>query len=253
MKPTDRQLSIVDRVRADGRVAVAELAGEHRVSEMTIRRDLEALEEAGLVHRIHGGASGGWNRGYEPPVALRVAQNGEAKARIAARVAGLIEEGETVFIDNGTTALAIARELAARADLTVITPNLRAADLLLDGAGPRVISLGGIVRRGERAVTGPIAERNLNEFHFDTCILGVAGLSLQAGLTEFNIDDAALKRIAIDHARRTVIAMDRSKLGQVTLAAIAPLSRVGMLVTDAAGDEDLVLALRKTGVHIELV
>lgn len=253
MKPTDRQLSIVDRVRADGRVTVVDLADTHHVSEMTIRRDLEVLEEAGLVRRVHGGAIAGWNRGYEPPFALRVSQNSEAKARIARRVASLIEEGETVFLDNGTTAMAIAHELASRPDLTIITPNLRAADILLDGTGPRVVCLGGIVRRGERAVIGAVAERNLNEFYFDSSILGVAGVSLQAGLTEFNLDDAALKRIAIEHARRTVIATDRSKLGQITLAAVAPLSRISLLVTDAPEDDDLLVALRQTGAELALV
>lgn len=253
MKPTDRQLSIADRVRADGRVAVVELADEHRVSEMTIRRDLEALEALGLVRRVHGGAVAGWNRGYEPPLALRVSQNAEAKAKIAERVASLIEDGETIFLDNGTTAMAIAHALASRLDLTIITPNLRAADILLDGAGPRVICLGGTVRRSERSVTGPIAERSLTEFYFDTCILGVAGLSLQAGLTEFNLDDAALKRVAIEHARRMVVAIDRSKLGQITLAAVAPLSRISTLVTDAPENDDLLVALRKTGAGLELV
>lgn len=253
MKLTPRQSLIVSRVRAEIRASVSELAGEHNVSEMTIRRDLEALEVLGMVRRVHGGAVAGWNRGYEPPFALRVAQNAEAKARIAAQCSELIEDGETLYLDIGTTAMAVAHALAERRGLTVITPNLRAADILLDQPGLRVICLGGIVRGDERSVTGPVAERNLSEFYFDTCILGVAGISLQTGLTDFNIDGASLKRTAIDHARRVLVAADQSKLGQIALANVAPLSRVASIVTDADPGDEVVVSLRKVGAELVLV
>jgi DeoR/GlpR family transcriptional regulator of sugar metabolism len=220
---------------------------------MTIRRDLEVLESSGLVRRVHGGAVSGWNRGYEPAFSLRAAHNGDAKARIGKRCAELIEEGETLFLDIGTTTLAAAHALADRRGITVITPNLRVADILVDLPGIRVICLGGIIRAGERCATGVIAERNLAEFFFDTCIVGVAGVSLQAGLTEFNVDDASLKRTAIDHARRLIVLADQSKLGQIALATVAPLGRISTLITDADEANDTVAGTRRAGAAVELV
>ena len=253
VKFTDRQALILSRVRETGSVAVAALAQDCGVSEMTIRRDLEALEGSGVVRRVHGGAVTGWNRGYEPAFSQRAAQNGDAKARIGRRCADLIEEGETLFLDIGTTTLAAAHALAGRRGITVITPNLRAADILVDNPGIRVICLGGVVRTGERCVTGVIAERNLAEFFFDTCIVGVAGVSLQAGLTEFNVDDASLKRTAIDHGRRIIALADSSKLGQIALATVAPLSRISTLITDADEKNEIVVGTRKAGATVELV
>lgn len=253
MKLTDRQMTIMSQIRLGGRAQVADLAAQCDVSEMTIRRDLEALEALGLVKRVHGGAVAGWNRGYEPPFALRVSRDADAKSRIGVRCASMIEEGETIYLDIGTTAMAVAHALTGRRDLTVITPNLRAADYLLEHSNVRVFCLGGPIHRGERSVGGPIAERNLAEFYFDTCVLGVAGVSLQAGLTDFNIEGAALKRIAIDHAQRLIVAADQNKIGHVALAVIAPLSRVTTLVTDAPETHDSLQAVRRAGTGLELV
>jgi DeoR/GlpR family transcriptional regulator of sugar metabolism len=233
-----------------GEVSVAELSRDAGVSEMTVRRDLEALEREGLLRRIHGGAINAVSRSYEPPYALRAGRQSEAKARIGTVAAGLLSEGETAILDVGTTALELARALGKASALTVLTPSLRAAELLAGNAALRVIVTGGIARPGELSLVGSLAERAFEELHCDMVFLGVGGIDADAGLTEFNLDDTRVKRAALASARRCVVLADATKLGKVAFAHICPLQRIDVLVTDSGAGEDALAPVREAGVEV---
>jgi DeoR family transcriptional regulator of aga operon len=246
----DRRQATLERLTERGEVSVAELSRDAGVSEMTIRRDLEALERDGVLRRVHGGAISAVSRSYEPPFALREGRCQEAKTRIGRVAASLLSEGDTAVIDVGTTALEVARSLAGASGLTILTPSLRAAHLLSGAEGVRVIVTGGILRPGELSLVGDLAERAFEELYCDTAFIGVGGVAAEVGLTEFNLDDARVKRAALANARRCVALADGSKLGKVAFARICALERVDVLVTDSSAGEEELEPIRSAGVEV---
>jgi DeoR/GlpR family transcriptional regulator of sugar metabolism len=213
MKPTeDRYQAILRLVAAKGRVSIAELTRQLKVSEMTIRRDLAALDAEGAVRRVRGGA---------------------VPVDIAAATAKLISDGETVIVDGGTTGAAIAEELMGR-DITVCTPSLRVADVLSGSSTVRLMIPGGIVRPGERTLIGPAALRIFEDHRFDVYIMTVSGIHVTAGLTEWDLDDAAVKRAALAAANRCIVACDASKFGKTAFGRICQVERADVIVTDSA-------------------
>ncbi|MGH3262899.1 MAG: DeoR/GlpR family DNA-binding transcription regulator [Trebonia sp.] len=233
MLPSQRRQAVLRRLTAHGEVGFNELAEEFGVSEMTIRRDLETLEADGLARRVRGGAISVVSRSYEPPLAVRATTASAAKAAIGTAAASLVNEGDTVIIDVGTTTLELARALHGRRGLTVVTASLPIAVELGGDPDIRVIVTGGQVRSGELSLTGGITEDVFGALNCDLAFIGVAGIRATPGLTEYNPDDARVKRAAIAAARRSVVLADSSKLGRVAFATVAPLSAVDAVVTDA--------------------
>jgi DeoR/GlpR family transcriptional regulator of sugar metabolism len=245
-----RRELVLDLLERKGRVTVAEVSALTEVSDMTVRRDLEALEREGALKRVHGGAISAVSTSYEPPFALRAQRSVAAKERIGRAAAGLLREGETVILDVGTTSVQVAHSLVGRRNLTVVTPSLRAAGLLGDEPGIRLIVTGGVVRPGERSLVGDYAERAFADLRFDTFVMGVGGIEAEAGLTEFNLDDARVKRAAIARAQRCLVAADSSKLGRVAFARICALDAVDVLVTDMEAPPDDLAALEAADVEV---
>lgn len=241
---------VLDLLEANGEVTVAELSARAGVSEMTVRRDLEALERESVVKRFHGGAITAVSRSYEPPYAVRAQRNVEAKQRIGKAAASLLSDGETVIIDVGTTTLEVARALQGRRQLTVLTPSMRVAGILADEPGIRLMVTGGLTRAGELSLIGDLAERAFADFRFDTFLMGVAGIEAEAGLTEYNLDDGRVKQAALASARRCVVVADSSKLGRVAFARICPLERVDVMVTDTAAAPEALAPLSVADVEV---
>jgi DeoR family fructose operon transcriptional repressor len=235
-------------LRESGKQDVADLARTFQVSEMTIRRHLEALEAQGLCRRFHGGAEAVANRGFEVPFALRSRANLENKRAIGHAVAEAIPAGSTVYVDVGTTTLEVARALKDRSGLTILTPSLRVASLLADQVGIRTVCLGGVVRPGERSMVGPITQRIIEEFYLDMCILGVGGIDAESGVTEYNLDDASTKRAVVARSRHVLVAADATKVGATSFAYVSQASVVSTLITDAAPDDPALSRLEEIGV-----
>lgn len=165
-------------------VGYAELAAEFDVSEMTIRRDMEALERLGVVRRVVGGAIAMKGKDHEPSFETRVADAAEEKRHIADAVADLIGPGETLILDSGSTALAVAQSLRGRRlGLTVLTPSVLAALELIDEADTTVVLTGGELRPGELSLIGPAAEDTLAQYNCDTFVMGVAGIDGNRGIS----------------------------------------------------------------------
>jgi DeoR/GlpR family transcriptional regulator of sugar metabolism len=213
---------------------VAELVDLLAVSDMTVRRDIVSLAQRGLVERVHGGATSvGARSSDEPGFVAKSALARAEKVAIAREVVRLIEPGETVAVSAGTTTLAVARELLPVPGLTVVTNSVPAADVMHDPARPdRTVVLVGGQRTPSNALVGPVAVGALRSLHVDTLVLGVHGMTEQAGLTTPNLVEAETDRALVAAARRVVVAADHTKWGVVGLASIAALSDVDVLVTD---------------------
>jgi DeoR/GlpR family transcriptional regulator of sugar metabolism len=250
MRVGDRRQIILEQLADRGAVNVSALSRSAGVSDMTIRRDLEALKSEGLLRRVHGGAVSTVSRGYEPPFALRAGRSGEEKVRIARLAATLISDGETAIVDVGTTALELARALGGTTTMTVLTPSLRVAAELAGKPDLRLIVTGGIARPGELSLVGDLAERAFAELHCDTAFLGVGAVDAEAGVSEFNLDDTRVKRAALKSSRRCVVLADASKLGRVALASVCPIERVDVLVTDSGASHEALAPIRDSGVEV---
>ncbi|OEJ23707.1 decarboxylase [Streptomyces agglomeratus] len=252
MASTERWRQITDAVREAGRMGVAELAALTGASEMTIRRDLEVLAEQGVLERFRGGARSLLLYGDEPPFAVREREGLETKQRIAAEVAALIADGESVVLDSGTTCLEVARALEHRR-LTVMPLSLHAVNALTAAPGLTLLVPGGRPRPGELTLTGPLTTASLAALRFDTAVIGCCGLTPADGLTAYDLDDAAVKRAAIASARRVIAVAESAKLSRTALAFVAPASAFHVVVTDQAAPEDATGALAAAGVTVRKV
>jgi DeoR/GlpR family transcriptional regulator of sugar metabolism len=245
-----RHRAIISAVELQGTVRVAELAKQLSVTKMTIRRDLSLLERQGLLKRVHGGGISARGRSYEPTLALRNTVHVLEKQRIARCAADLILEGDFVALDVGSSTFELARLLAERRNLTVITPSLWIANVLANLPGLRLILPGGIVRPGEASMIGELSHRALEMFHVDRLFLGVGGIDSTAGLTEYNWDDTQVKQAMLKTAKQVIALADGSKFERIATVKIAPLETLDMLVTDQAPPAALADALQEAGVKV---
>jgi DeoR/GlpR family transcriptional regulator of sugar metabolism len=247
----ERQQTILQLLDARGQITIADLSDRFSVSEMTIRRDLAQLEGEGLLRRTHGGAVRTRSGSFEPPFALRSRLNLAAKRAIAGSVARQLQDGQTLILDGGSTGTAIAEALVGR-NLTVCALNMRVADILASSPETRVMVPGGLVRHGEHSLVGPAAERTLQDHRFDTFVMTVSAIDVSAGLTEWNVDDAAVKRAALASSSRCIVACDSSKFGQTAFARIAGLDAADLIVTDTelGSDQRDALSVLGTTLHI---
>lgn len=250
MNSRDRRTTIAERLKVNREASIAELALAFGTSEMTIRRDLELLEVEGLARRVRGGAISTQSRSYEPPILQRGAFRADAKKRIGAVAAGLLRCDETVILDVGTTTLEMARAIGPDLSLTVITSSLLNASELDRKPKVRTIVTGGVLRSGEMSLVGSRAESSYRDLNCDTLFLGVAGVSVEKGLSEYNMDDAMVKQSAIVAARRVVVLADASKIGHVAFVSVAALKVVDLIVTDASPDGDVIRAIKDQGVEV---
>lgn len=253
MNAHERQKIILQLISEKGAVTVAELCDQFDVSDMTIRRDLSMLERASLLRRIHGGAVSARGRSYEPPVLTRVQEARRAKQAIGRYAATLVHEGNSIALDIGTTTLELARNITRLQDLTVLTNSLPIANLLLDQPGIQLMVCGGIVRPGEHSMIGPLAEYTFSRYYIDTAFIGIGGVDLQAGLTEYNLDDAEVKRHMIQNCQRCVLLTDSRKFGLKTFASVAPLSVVSDIVTDDGLDDACREELEAANITLHIV
>jgi DeoR/GlpR family transcriptional regulator of sugar metabolism len=173
-----------------------------------------------------------------------------AKRAIGRAAAALLEQGDSAIIDVGTTTVELARALRGRHGLTIVTPSLPVAFELGEERGIRVLITGGTLRPGELSLVGARAEEAFGDLNCDIAFIGVAGLTADAGLTEYSLDDTRVKRAAIRRARRVAVLADHSKLGRVALATICPLDDIDVLVTDASPSHPVCLAAREASVEV---
>lgn len=254
MLKAEREKLILELLQRNGTLTVSILCEQLGVSEMTIRRDLANLAQQGLLRRVHGGAVNDLGRSYEPPFPLRSTQSIPAKQAIAQKAVDLILDGDSIALDVGSTTLEMARALQGKTNLTILTASLPIANEIaacfsLDSA-VRLILSGGIVRPSELSMTGHIAENTYREFHVDKAFIGIAGISLEEGLTEYNLEDGLVKRSLMRNAREKIVVADGSKFGHVSFATVARVSDIDMIITDSSASPEIVGGLRRSGIEV---
>ena len=235
MLARQRQAFILDRVREDGAVRVADLVRELGVSDMTVRRDLEILDERGLLEKVHGGATSiAGSAMFEPGFAVKSSLQQAEKDAIADAAVGLAEPGMAVAVSAGTTTFALAQRLAQVPGLTVVTNSIRVADVLHQtGRADQSIILTGGVRTPSEALVGPFAVAALRTIHVDLVFVGVHGMDPRSGFTCPNLLEADTDRALIEAGRRLVVVTDHSKWGVIGISSIARLDQADVLVTDS--------------------
>jgi DeoR/GlpR family transcriptional regulator of sugar metabolism len=233
-----RQTLILTRVREDGGVRVAELARELGVSDMTVRRDLEILDNRGLIEKVHGGATAlPGSALFEPGFAAKSSLQESEKEAIADAAFGLVVPGTAIGISAGTTTYALAQRLVDVAGLTVVTNSVPVADVLhRAGRADQTIILTGGVRTPSDALVGPFAVAALRTIHLDQVFLGVHGMDPRSGFTTPNVLEADTDRALAAAGRRLIVIADSSKWGVIGISSIARLDEADTLVTDAGLD-----------------
>ncbi|MBB5956760.1 DeoR/GlpR family transcriptional regulator of sugar metabolism [Saccharothrix tamanrassetensis] len=251
MDVAKRHELILLSLRRGQRVGVGALAELVGASEMTVRRDLDVLERDGLLRRVRGAAVS-MLTGEETPFAARSRQRLEAKRRIGVAVAELLDDGETVVLDGGSTTLEVARRLTDRR-LTVLPLSLHSADALRTADQVRLVLPGGDIRPGELAFFGPLTEYAFQVMRFDTMVLGSCGLSARNGVSAHDLAEGAVKKAAVDASARVIAAVDSSKFGRTAFGRVCGAQDIDVLVTDEDAPEDEVSRLRDAGVEVRLV
>jgi len=249
----ERRRAILEILNRDRRVLVLDLARRFETSQVTIRKDLEELHAHGLIHRTHGGALPAREGALEDPT-LREKEklHRKEKLRIAQTAAGMVQEGQVVILDSGTTTTAIAHSLRHFHNLTVVTNAVNIA-AELSGTAVEVILTGGTLRKNSFSLVGPIAEETLHRLNADVLFLGVDGFDVQYGLSTPNLLEAKVNRVMVEVAKRTVAVCDSSKFGRRSLSLIVPPSALHQVVTDRGVLKSDVRLLKKAGIEVTLV
>ncbi|HEX7556813.1 MAG TPA: DeoR/GlpR family DNA-binding transcription regulator [Leptolinea sp.] len=252
MISAERRKHILELVEKRSSISVAEMCELLDVSEMTIRRDLSVLSNQGLLQRVHGGAVSRRGRSYEPPYMMRSSINVSDKQAIGEIASSLVMDGDSLVLDNGSTVLELAKQLVGKRNLTVLTASLAVANVLADAPGIRLILSGGILRPEEGSLIGHIAERTFQEFRIDKAFIGIGGISIENGLTEYNLEDTLVKRNLINNAEQIIVLTDSSKIGKTRFSFVAPLSVVDVLITDGRVSEEILQAYKNQGIEVLL-
>lgn len=234
---------------SDKRVRVTELAQRLVVSEETIRRDLKYLEERGVLRRVHGGAILPV-ASEEQPLQIRSRIKPRAKVRIGQLASEMVEEGMALFLDTGTTTLALAHQLTRFARLKVVTNSLDIASLLTQQSDNAVTLTPGCVRRNDNALIGPHTLAFAQQFHYDICFMGIGAVDLQNGFMDYEEPEALLRRELSRHCRQSVILADEGKFGLRTFVNTLPFSAVDTLVTSLPPPVRFIASLEKAHVNI---
>ena len=249
----ERRQHVLATIQREGRALVSELSDSLQISRITIRKDLDHLEARGLIQRTHGGAlisqSGtSQDRSIQEKQQVHLAE----KQRIAVAAAKLVQDGQCVLLDSGTTTTAVARALRDLKGLTVITNALNIASEL-SGTDFDVILIGGTLRKNSASLVGPLAEDTLREMHADILFLGVDGFDSTVGITTPNLLEARVNRAMMQASRKIVAVCDSSKFSHRSLAHIAPPTAIHTVITDTNIETADAESLRALGVELILV
>ena len=245
---------MMEYIEANTSAQIHELAERFHVSEATVRRDLDDLDQQGALKRTHGGAiKVDRSTSYESMYSEKIGQMLEEKHRIAEYAAQMVHAGDTILIDSGTTTFYIAQALSHHENLTIITNDLYIAYQTPIHPSSTLIVTGGVRRQGRQELVGTVTENFVRDTHVDLAFIGVDGIDLTGGATNANFEEVGVKRLMLKCAARSVIAADHSKFGRVALARICDLKEASMILTDSGVDQDIMMRLKKLNVQVETV
>lgn len=244
-----RHQSVLEILQESGSVSVAELGNRLGVTEMTIRRDLETLEGNGALKRFHGGAKLAFGSSYEPPLAVREQKNAAQKRSIGRRIAELIDDGDTVVLDGGSTGMAIAEALTEK-HIMLCPLSLRVAWVFEKSTTVQLLLPSGSVRAGELSLSGAETTDYLRAHRFDHYVMTASGLSVDHGLSEWNLEDAAVKRTALSVSDDTIAAIDSSKFDNVGFVRVCAINKPNSIVIDDGLNSTQLTSLRNAAQNV---
>ncbi|WP_028559368.1 DeoR/GlpR family DNA-binding transcription regulator [Paenibacillus pinihumi] len=250
----ERKRIIIEQLKLEGQVKVPELSLRLTISEETVRRDLVVLEREGIAKRVYGGAVLQKSSGYEPPYVQRQQVRAEEKARIGRAAAEMIESGDTIAIDVGTTTLELAKAIAGRERLTILTNSVAVAYHLMESVSSgrfsgKIIVMGGELNPEQQSISGPLAEGIISQFRVDKAFISVGGISLKRGISDYDLGEAVISRRMVESACQTIVLADDSKLDKEAFAEIAPLHNAHIIVSNTAAPKEWSAMLRSQHVH----
>ncbi len=249
----ERQGLIRKLVTTQGRVTVPELSRKFGVSDATVRRDLDELMEQGWVRRTHGGAVNTERSEKEPPMLQRKTAYQAEKTKIGRAAAGLVQDGETIFLGSGTTVLEVAQALPFDIRLTVITNSLPVVNHFVDCSEIDLLVIGGMIRHSEHSMVGHIAEQAIREFRADRVIIGMRAIDTNQGLTNDFLPETMTDRAILKIAPTVIVVADHSKFGRVSSVFVAPITAANIIITDNYLPEEMAEVIRALGVDLMIV
>ena len=252
MMAEERRTQILQIVRTEGRARVNELANRFSSSAVTIRNDLNELHQRGLVLRSHGGAVLPDTILRESPVHERLKTHAEEKRRIGALAATLINDGETIILDSGTTTLEIARQIKNKQGLQVITNGVNIAAELLDARDVQTFIVGGTLRVDSASIVGRSTEEMFEQFSADKLFLSGAGCDPDFGVSGANLEETMVNRAMLRIAREIILVADASKFSKRSMVRIAPFSEIDTVISDTGLREEIQEKVRGLGCNLIL-
>ena len=252
-----RRSAILQLLRKNSSVTVAQLSNQFGVSEVSIRKDLSALERRRMLVRVHGGAileaSIPQDEVESNSINIKKHINVTEKQAIGRAAAAHIKDGDTIMIDSGTTALEVAKNLDGFHDLTIITNSVNAMLEALKYNRFKVILLGGLVLENSLSTVGALAESNLKLFYCDKLFLGVDSFSLEAGLSTPGVEEASTNQVMISRAREVIAVFDSSKINKRAFAFIASVDKLNTVIIDDRLPAPVLERLREMNINVETV
>ncbi|MGQ8871251.1 DeoR/GlpR family DNA-binding transcription regulator [Paenibacillus sp. TSA_86.1] len=230
----ERKVTILAQLATQGKVQVQTLAQHFQVSTETIRRDLDRLEKEGKLRKVYGGAVRVRSGMIEAPFQKRSQLQLQEKQAIAVAAASLIEDGETIMLDNGTTTLEIMRQLQHRSQVTVITNSVPILAVALESFAGKIVFAGGEIHTAVQASTGPVAHEMLSQFKVNKSFISAGGVSFTDGITDYALEEALISRKMMERAEEAILVADHTKFGRSTFSKIAPVEHISMVITDSA-------------------
>ncbi len=252
MLPIERRQKILDCVKLRGAVSINDLVNILAVSHMTVRRDLEKLEHEGLVVSVSGGVQISKKLSTEPSRIAKAEMAAVEKERIGRYATTIIPEGACIYLDAGTTSLALAHFLTNREDLTIVTNDFAVLNFLSDNGMNNVIHTGGQLRPQNMSAVGLLAARNIESLNFDIAFLSASSWDYR-GITTPDVDKVIVKQAAVKSARRKVLICDSSKYSQVATYVAVKLSELDMMITDSALPDNAREILQSNHIEVKLV
>lgn len=251
MYSEERKQKILELIQSSGSMSTAELAKSVGASPITLRKDLAILESMGLVKRTHGGAiSKGIANRMELSFSEKTNFNLEEKARIAGRASEMIQVGDSIILDAGTTTLQIAKNIKDKIDIHVLTNSVYNLLELAESPGIEVSLTGGSLRKISRSLIGPLAISSLKNVHAGKLFLGATGVSIEKGLTSPNMIEAQTKSAMIRAADTVILAVDHSKFGKTALGKFGEIEEVQILITDKKAPSEVIERIKQKGIEV---
>lgn len=233
MLAIERRNAILAKLSAEGKVIVADLSREFDVTEETIRRDLEKLDNDGLAKKTYGGAVANETHKSDLPFNVRKSSNVVEKQMIAEKIAALVQDGDYIMLDASSTAIYVTKCIKNKKNITLITNSVEILLELADKQDWNILSTGGTLKKGGLSLIGTSAERMIRGFHVDLAICSSKGLDINMGITDSNEKESEIKQAIFAAADKKILAVDNTKFDKISFVHVCDIGDIDVIVTDS--------------------